>query len=99
MFILRLIPAFPFFIVNIVPALFDVKLRNYVITTFFGIMPGSLVYASIGDGIGAVFDAGEDVQLSGLMTQPRILAPIIGLILLALIPIIYKKLKKAPEAA
>lgn len=97
LFILRLIPAFPFFIVNIVPALFDVKLRNYMIATFFGIIPGALVYASIGDGIGAVFDAGEDVQLSGLMTQPRILAPIIGLILLSLIPIIYKKFKKTAD--
>lgn len=99
LFILRLIPAFPFFIVNIVPALFDVKLRNYIISTFFGIIPGALVYASIGDGIGAVFDAGEDVQLSGLMTQPRILAPIIGLIVLALLPVIYKKFKTAKTPA
>lgn len=99
LFILRLIPAFPFFIVNIVPALFDVKLRNYIVSTFFGIIPGALVYASIGDGIGAVFDAGDDVQLSGLMTQPRILAPIIGLIILALIPVIYKKFKSAKTTA
>lgn len=99
LFILRLIPAFPFFIVNIVPALFDVKIRNYVIATSIGIIPGALVYASIGDGIGAVFDAGEDVQLSGLMTQPRILAPIAGLILLSLIPILYKKFKKDTNAA
>ncbi len=99
LFILRLIPAFPFFIVNIVPALFDVKLRNYIISTFFGIIPGALVYASIGDGIGAVFDAGDDVKLSGLMTQPRILAPIIGLIVLALIPILYKKIKGRKTAA
>lgn len=91
MFILRLIPLFPFFIVNIVPALFNVKLRNYVITTFLGIIPGSFVYASVGAGVGAVFDAGDDVKLSGLMTQPQILGPIIGLIVLALIPIGYKK--------
>ena len=99
LFILRLIPAFPFFIVNIVPALFDVKLRNYVISTFFGIIPGALVYASIGDGIGALFDAGEDVKLTGLMTEPRVLAPIIGLILLSLLPIGYKKYKAAKAAA
>ncbi|MEL7231969.1 MAG: TVP38/TMEM64 family protein, partial [Pseudomonadota bacterium] len=64
LFILRLVPLFPFFIVNIVPALFDVKLRNYVLSTAFGIIPGSLVYASVGAGIGAIFDAGEEVQLS-----------------------------------
>lgn len=93
MFILRLIPAFPFFIVNIVPALFDVKLRNYMITTLLGIIPGSLVYASVGNGIGAVFDQGGEVQLSGLMLQPKVILPIVGLILLSLLPIIHKKIR------
>lgn len=97
LFILRLIPAFPFFVVNIVPALFDVKLRNYVITTFLGIIPGCLVYASVGAGIGAVFDSGGEVNLGGLMTQPKIIGPILGLIALALLPIIYNKfIKKTP---
>jgi len=91
LFILRLIPLFPFFIVNIVPALFQVRLRNYVLATFFGIIPGALVYAGVGAGIGSVFDRGEDVALSGLMTDPKILGPIIGLILLSLLPVIYKK--------
>lgn len=93
LFILRLIPAFPFFIVNIVPALFDVKIRNYILTTFFGIIPGSFVYASVGAGVGAVFDAGQDVQLSGLMLQSKIIGPIVGLIALSLLPILYKKFK------
>ena len=95
MFILRLIPAFPFFIVNIVPALFDVKLRNYVLTTFFGIIPGSLVYASVGAGVGAIFEQGGEVKLSGLMLQPKVILPILGLIALSLMPIIYKKFKAA----
>ncbi|MEL6688445.1 MAG: TVP38/TMEM64 family protein [Pseudomonadota bacterium] len=99
LFILRLIPAFPFFIVNIVPALFDVKLRNYVLTTFFGIIPGAFVYASVGAGVGAIFDAGGDVQLSGLMTQPKVIGPILGLIALSLLPILYKKFKGAPAGA
>lgn len=93
LFILRLIPAFPFFIVNIVPALFDVKMRNYMLSTFFGIMPGSLVYASVGAGVGAIFDAGGEVQLSGLMLQPKVIGPILGLIALSLLPILYKKFK------
>lgn len=96
LFILRLIPAFPFFIVNIVPALFDVKIRNYILTTFFGIIPGSFVYASVGAGVGAVFDSGEDLQLSGLMLQPKIIVPIVGLIVLSLLPVLYKKFKGAP---
>ena len=95
LFILRLIPAFPFFIVNIVPGLFDVKVRNYLISTFFGIIPGCFVYASVGAGIGAIFDSGGDVKLGGLMTQPKILFPILGLIALSILPIAYKKLKRA----
>ena len=98
LFILRLIPAFPFFVVNIVPALFDVKLRNYALTTFLGIIPGCFVYASVGAGIGAIFDQGGEVDLGGLMTQPKILLPILGLITLSLLPIIYKKIKKSPAA-
>jgi uncharacterized membrane protein YdjX (TVP38/TMEM64 family) len=97
MFILRLVPLFPFFIVNIVPALFDVKLRNYVISTFIGIIPGSLVYVSVGNGIGDVVDAGQNVPLSGLMFRPAVILPILGLIILSLIPVAYQhmKIKKA----
>lgn len=98
LFILRLVPIFPFFIVNIVPALFNVKFRNYVLTTFFGIIPGSLVYVSVGNGIGAALSAGEDVPLSGLMTRPAVLLPLLGLIGLSLIPIAYKKIRAAKAA-
>lgn len=98
LFILRLIPAFPFFMVNIVPALFDVKLRNYVLSTFFGIIPGCFVYASVGAGAGAVLDQGGELQLGGLMTQPKILLPVAGLITLSLLPIIYKKFFKKESA-
>lgn len=92
LFILRLVPLFPFFIVNIVPALFDVKVRNYIIATFFGIIPGALVYVSVGNGIGDALNAGQDVPLSGLMTRPAVIFPVLGLIVLSLIPIAYKKL-------
>ena len=95
LFILRLVPLFPFWLVNIAPAFFDVKLRNYAIATFFGIIPGSLVYASVGNGIGAVFDRGEEADLAGLMFQPAVIGPILGLVGLALIPVIYKRLKRA----
>jgi len=97
LFILRLVPLFPFFIVNIVPALFDVKLRNYVLTTFIGIIPGALVYVSVGNGIGDALGAGQDVPLKGLMFRPAVIGPILGLIALSLIPVICKKLsaKKA----
>lgn len=91
LFILRLVPLFPFFIVNIVPAIFGVKLRNFAVSTFFGIIPGSLVYVSVGNGIGDVLASGQSVPLSGLMTRPAVLLPIAGLVLLSFIPILYNK--------
>ncbi len=96
LFILRLVPLFPFFIVNIIPALFDVKVRNYVLATLLGIIPGSLVYVSVGNGIGDALNAGENINLAGLMTRPAVIFPIVGLIALSLIPIAYKKFTVKP---
>lgn len=92
MLFLRLIPAFPFFLVNLVPAFLGVGLSTYVIGTLFGIIPGSLVYASLGDGFSAVVEQGGDINL-GIIFEPRFLLPIVGLSVLALLPIVYKKLK------
>src|SRR5262249_27008746 len=48
---LRLVPAFPFFVVNLVPAFFGMRLQSFVLATFIGIIPGTLVYASVGAGL------------------------------------------------
>jgi len=90
--VLRLVPLFPFWLVNLVPAFLGVKLSTYVVGTFFGIIPGTVVYASVGNGLGAIFDAGAEPDL-GIIFEPQILAPIVGLAVLALIPVVYKKLK------
>ena len=90
--VLRLIPVFPFWLVNIVPAFLGVPLSTYVLGTFVGIIPGSLVYASVGNGLGAVFDSGGTPDL-GIVFQPAILLPIIGLAMLALLPVVYRKLR------
>lgn len=95
LFMLRLIPAVPFWVLNIVPGLLDVKTRDYVLATLLGILPGTFVYVSIGNGIGAVFDAGEEPTLSGILLQPEILLPIAGLVLLAAIPVLYRRLVSA----
>jgi uncharacterized membrane protein YdjX (TVP38/TMEM64 family) len=96
MLFLRLVPAFPFFIVNLVPAFLGVNLCVYVISTFLGIIPGTLVYALVGDGVGAVLDAGGELNL-GIIFEPRFLAPILGLSLLSLIPVVLKKLRRKPS--
>lgn len=90
--VLRLVPLFPFWLVNLVPALLGVKFRSFVMGTAIGIIPGTFVYVSIGDGLGALFDQGKTPDL-GIIFEPRILTPIIGLAILALIPVIYKKFR------
>lgn len=91
MFVLRLVPLFPFFIVNLVPAFLGVRLRTYVVATFFGIMPATFVFALAGSGLGSVLDQGQGITLTGILT-PEILAALLGLALLAVIPVIYKRL-------
>ncbi len=91
--VLRLIPLFPFWLVNLVPAFLGVSIKIFLIGTFFGIIPASLVYASIGNGLGAIFEAGEAEEIQSAIYQPEILLPIAGLIVLSLLPVIYKKVK------
>lgn len=90
--VLRLVPLFPFWLVNLVPAFLGVPLRTYILGTFFGIIPGSFVYASVGNGLGAVFEMGRVPDL-GIVFSPQVLGPIAGLAALSLIPIGYKKFK------
>jgi uncharacterized membrane protein YdjX (TVP38/TMEM64 family) len=94
MLVLRLVPLFPFWLVNLVPAFLDVSPRAYVTGTLFGMVPGAFVYASVGNGLSMVFESGSELDL-GIILSPNILVPIIGLAALALIPVIYKKLSKA----
>ena len=94
LFFLRLVPAFPFFLVNIAAGLFGVRLATFVLTTFFGIMPGTFVFSSIGAGAGAVIARGEDLKLSGVLSDPAVLLPILGLAALSLLPILLRRFRK-----
>jgi uncharacterized membrane protein YdjX (TVP38/TMEM64 family) len=92
--VLRLIPLFPFFLVNLVPAFLGVGLRTYVIGTFVGIVPGALVFAFAGAGLGSVFDSAESFSASSILT-PEVMVALGGLSVLALLPVAYKKVKAA----
>lgn len=91
--VLRLIPAFPFFLVNLAPAFLGVNLRTYLIGTFFGILPGTFVFASVGAGLGAVFDRGERPDLS-IVLSPPVLLPLLALAALALLPVVWNRFKR-----
>lgn len=96
--LMRLVPAIPFFLANIAPAFLGVKLRNFVLTTFFGIIPGTVVYSSVGAGLGEVFARGETPNL-GIIFEWHILGPILGLCALAAMPIVinYFRGRNTPE--
>jgi uncharacterized membrane protein YdjX (TVP38/TMEM64 family) len=84
------VPLFPFWLVNLVPAFFGMRLRSYALATLIGIAPATIVFASLGSGLGSVFDSGETPDL-GLLLTPRLLLPILGLALLALAPVLYRR--------
>ncbi|MCR9191126.1 MAG: TVP38/TMEM64 family protein [Gammaproteobacteria bacterium] len=90
---LRLIPIFPFWLINIVPALLGISKRIFITATFIGIIPGSFVYTLVGNGLGHVFDANKTPTLS-IIFEPEILIPILALAILSLVPIAYKRFKR-----
>src|SRR6266849_5934274 len=90
---LRLVPLFPFWLVNLVPAFFGISLRTFVLCSFFGMAPGTFVYSSVGSGAGALIEAGQTPDLH-IIFQPRVLLPLVALSVLALVPVVYKKLRR-----
>ncbi len=90
--VLRLVPLFPFWLVNLVPALLGMRLGSYILATAIGIIPGTVVFSMVGDGLGSVLEAGDGLD-SGILFEPRFLLPVVGLALLALLPVVYKKVK------
>lgn len=89
---LRLVPIFPFFLINLGAALTSVPLRMFFLTTMLGIIPGSLVYVNAGASL-AVIETMSDV------TSPRVLGSFALLGLFALTPAIYDKIRKKRETA
>ncbi len=84
---MRLVPIFPFFLVNILPALFNVKPRIFILTTFFGIIPGSFVFVNLGKQLGTI------TNLKDLVSMQTLLAfALLGLF--ALFPTLYKQIKE-----
>ena len=87
---MRLVPIFPFFLVNIVAALFNIKPRIFILTTLFGIIPGSFVFVNLGTQLATITSLGD------LVSRQTLLA--FGLLgLFALIPTIYKQVKRRKQ--
>jgi len=89
---LRLIPVFPFFLINIMAGLSNIRLSTFVWTTALGIIPGSAVYCAAGARLGQI------TSVKDIFTKETLLVVLL-LALLALIPVIISKLKKSKNPA
>ena len=95
---LRLVPAFPFFVVNLVPAFLGVRLRTFVLATFIGIIPGTFVYASVGAGLQSLLMSDQPLAIGTVLT-PQVITGLVGLALLSLFPIAWKAWRKHATGA
>lgn len=115
---LRLVPIFPFWLVNIAPAFLGVRIRTFFVTTLFGIIPGTLAYAYVGGSLDSIFTSAQaDPAFQACLSQeaagaqaagscnlpvdfgdlvtPQILIAIIALGVVALIPVVIRRVRKA----
>jgi len=90
---MRLIPALPFFIANLIPAFLGVATLRFAWTTALGILPGGLVYTWVGAGLGEVFARGETPDL-GIIFAPQVLGPMLALAGLSLLPVAVRALRQ-----
>lgn len=91
---LRLIPIIPFWIVNLVSALMNVRLITFMSATIIGMIGPNLIYASIGNGLGKIFDSNQTMDLH-ILFQPHIYLPLAALAGLAILSVAVKGLRKA----
>ena len=92
LFLMRLVPLVPFFIANLIPAFVGTSLHRFAVSTYVGIIPGGLVFTSIGAGLGDVFAQGKAPDL-GVVFSPPVLLPLLGLVLLAALPMVLRAVK------
>ena len=91
--VMRLVPVLPFFLANLIPAFVGIKLLPFAVTTFVGIIPGGLVFTSVGAGLGDIFARGGTPDLGVIFSAP-VLLPLLGLAALACLPILFKSAKE-----
>ena len=93
MFVLRLIPLFPFSLITISAATLGVKFRNFFLATVFGIVPSAYIITLAGASLTDFVNTAEDLSLSNIFT-PQAIAALTGLVFLVTIPILYRLVKR-----
>jgi uncharacterized membrane protein YdjX (TVP38/TMEM64 family) len=83
---LRLVPLFPFFLVNLAPAVTGIKLRTFVLATLVGIVPATFVFVNLGQALGRIDSTKE-------LVSPQVLGALALLGVVALLPVFWKKFR------
>jgi len=92
---IRLVPIFPFWLVNLAAAACGMRLVPFAAATLLGIIPGTLVFAAIGEGVAGVLANGGTPDFS-VVFSPRVLLPLLGLAALTLLPAVWHAFKGRP---
>ncbi len=115
MLFLRLVPVFPFWLVNIAPAIAGVGLGTYALTTLIGIVPGTFAFSTLGSGLDSIITQQKAAYQTciaengaancefaldaGALVTPQLLAAFAALGVVALIPVVVKKLRARKNAS
>ena len=91
--VLRLVPVMPFWLANLALGFVDIPLGVFVAASFLGILPVSLVYAGLGANLNLLFARHERPDLH-LVLKPEVFLPLVGLALLAIAPILARRLRR-----
>lgn len=81
----------PFGIQNILPTLFSMPVKNYIIATFLGSAPSMFVTVSLASGIGSVMDKDMDLNIFNVLSSPEIYIPLLGFFVILIIAFVIKK--------
>jgi uncharacterized membrane protein YdjX (TVP38/TMEM64 family) len=88
---LRLVPLFPFFLINLAAGLTVMPTRTFFFGTLMGIIPGAFVYCNAGASLASIRNVGE-------IASPRVLASLGLLAIFAMVPVLYRKLRKTRDS-
>ena len=94
-FVLNLVPIFPYALIIVVPAACGVPLPTFIAGMFLGLVPGTFLFAGLGDGLDHVLASGMPLRLTSFVT-PEIVLSLGGLAVLALLPVAWRRLRRSP---
>ena len=82
----------PFPIQNVLPVIFNISVKNYIIATFLGIVPATFVTVALGSGIENIIDQNIELSFWSVFLSPEIYLPIIGFLVLFIVAFSVKKI-------